>query len=130
MAQRQALELRCRAWQTGGVADGDVGLKDPAPYSDQSVPETTTTFQNIKKSKKEVAAAKKAALPCLRNLASYVSNQGRQVDAEMVLVSAMTRSTILCAVLARFNPHRQHLYNAVPPSPPSPPPPYGETGRG
>lgn len=34
-----------------------------------------------------VVAAKRAAVPCLRNLASFVSNQGRHVDAEVVLVS-------------------------------------------
>lgn len=37
-----------------------------------------------------MTAAKIAALPCLRNLASFVSNQGRQVDAEMVLVREKT----------------------------------------
>lgn len=35
--------------------------------------------------------AKRAAVPCLRNLASFVSNQGRYVDAEVLLVSREER---------------------------------------
>lgn len=60
-AQRQALALRCQAWE--GVPK--TGSSDSA----------------------RALIAKKAAVPCLRNLASFVSNQGRHVDAEVVLVS-------------------------------------------
>ena len=65
LAQRKALALRCQAWEGVSVE----GSSDSAMGSARAL------------------AAKKAAVPCLRNLASFVSNQGRHVDAEVVLVS-------------------------------------------
>lgn len=71
MAQRKALALRCQQWEhVGETASGGFGSSFGSGGVDPS----------------KVLEAKRAALPCLRNLASFVSNQGRHVDAEVVLV--------------------------------------------
>lgn len=85
--QRQALELRCRAWaadeDTG--SDFEVDGKDNLDH-DSDQPRLATTKGRKQMNARDVAAAKRAAIPCLRNLASFVSNQERHVDAEVVLV--------------------------------------------
>lgn len=73
--QRKALALRCREWE-GGSEDG------------KSVSNGAGSAR--------VAASKRAALPCLRNLASFVSNQGRHVDAEAVLVGNLLDQARAC----------------------------------
>ncbi|CAM9622208.1 unnamed protein product, partial [Ectocarpus sp. 13 AM-2016] len=79
-AQRHALALRCREWEDrdGSVftrGDRPVGDTGPGASSDSGLLDPSSA----------VVAAKRAAVPCLRNLASFVSNQGRHVDAEVVL---------------------------------------------
>ncbi|CAB1102525.1 unnamed protein product [Ectocarpus sp. CCAP 1310/34] len=79
-AQRHALALRCREWEDrdggvfagGGRQEGDAGR---GAGCDSGLLDPSSA----------VVAAKRAAVPCLRNLASFVSNQGRHVDAEVVL---------------------------------------------
>lgn len=60
-AQRQALALRREEWESAS-AHGDECCG-------------------------RMHALKRAALPCLLNLGSFVSNQGRYMDAEVILVS-------------------------------------------
>lgn len=69
MAQRKALALRCRQWEHVGETGSSGSLSGSGGVGSSTVLE-----------------AKRAALPCLRNLASFVSKQGRHVDAEVVLV--------------------------------------------
>ncbi|CAM9713832.1 unnamed protein product, partial [Ectocarpus sp. 8 AP-2014] len=93
-AQRHALALRCREWEDrdGGVfAGGDRpgGDAGPGAGSDSGLLDPSSA----------VVAAKRAAVPCLRNLASFVSNQGRHVDAEVVLRT----------VLNILRDYKQHL---------------------
>ncbi|CBJ26996.1 TPR repeat-containing protein [Ectocarpus siliculosus] len=79
-AQRHALALRCREWEgrDGGVfAGGDRPGGDAGPGAGSN--------SGLLNPSSAVVAAKRAAVPCLRNLASFVSNQGRHVDAEVVL---------------------------------------------
>lgn len=59
--QRQALALRCEEWESASA------------HGDESCG--------------RMHALKRAALPCLLNLGSFVSNQGRYMDAEVILVS-------------------------------------------
>ena len=65
-AQRKALALRCREWEATATAH--------------------THAHRTAESSWKVLAAKRAAAPCLRDLASFVSNQGRHGDAEVILV--------------------------------------------
>eukprot|EP00752_Nemacystus_decipiens_P007816 g6981.t1 len=81
-AQRKALALRCHEWEEigggggGDTASSEAGAGSRSPVSEAFAPGVDSS---------RVAAAKRAALPCLRNLASFVANQGRHVDAEVVL---------------------------------------------
>jgi len=81
--QRKALALRCREWE-GGLDDG----------KSKSVSNGAGSSR--------VAASKRAALPCLRNLASFVSNQGRHIDAEAVLVSSIERVSLVLPLCSIF----------------------------
>lgn len=87
-AQRQALALRCREWEgdDGGVLAGERPGADAGPGAGSD--------SGLLGPSSAVIAAKRAAVPCLRNLASFVSNQGRHVDAEVVLVSWGSVDTI------------------------------------
>lgn len=82
-AQRQALALRCRDWEQGEEKEEEDARGGPLLRVVASVDRSTPLAEAATRA----AAAKRAALPCLRNLASFVSNQGRHVDAEVVLVS-------------------------------------------
>lgn len=82
-AQRKALALRCREWEE--TCGGDESASPPKAGSGVRSTVSEAFFPGVGSSR--VAAAKRAALPCLRNLASFVANQGRHVDAEVVLVS-------------------------------------------
>eukprot|EP00903_Cladosiphon_okamuranus_P014487 g13438.t1 len=77
-AQRKALALRCRQWEgsESESASSRAGSGERWPASEAFAPGANSP---------RVAAAKRAALPCLRNLASFVANQGRHVDAEVIL---------------------------------------------
>lgn len=83
-AQRQALALRCRDWEQGEEEEKEEDARGGpllvvVASADRSTPLAGAATRAV--------AAKRAALPCLRNLASFVSNQGRHIDAEVVLVS-------------------------------------------
>lgn len=98
-AQRKALALRCREWEESIFSAAEEGVGEDASAADEAESGSSEPPVSVVSSSggsdhpsKVVAAAKRAALPCLRNLASFVSNQGRHADAEVVLVSESVHS--------------------------------------